>query len=113
MGSGEWGVDRRVAKSPSHQPACFQMNTGFTLQGFPCSKFGNVEFEQGWIVVNAAEKDAKAGRIGRFHIPPFTLLPQETTRAAFSDLTRWGRLFLVVVLDFTSSLERQGGLDGN
>ena len=25
-----------VAKSPSHQPACFQMNTGFTLQGFPC-----------------------------------------------------------------------------
>lgn len=24
-----------VAKSPSHQPACFQMNTGFTLAGFP------------------------------------------------------------------------------
>lgn len=24
-----------VAKSPSHSPACFQMNTGFTLQGFP------------------------------------------------------------------------------
>lgn len=25
-----------VAKSPSHSPACFQMNTGFTLAGFPC-----------------------------------------------------------------------------
>lgn len=24
-----------VAKSPSHTPACFQMNTGFTLAGFP------------------------------------------------------------------------------
>ncbi|MBL8819626.1 MAG: DUF1501 domain-containing protein [Planctomyces sp.] len=24
-----------VAKSPSHQPACFQMNTGYTLAGFP------------------------------------------------------------------------------
>lgn len=25
-----------VAKSSSHTPACFQMNTGFTLNGFPC-----------------------------------------------------------------------------
>lgn len=25
-----------VAKSPSHQPACFQMQSGFTLAGFPC-----------------------------------------------------------------------------
>lgn len=24
-----------VAKSPAHQPACYQMNTGFTLAGFP------------------------------------------------------------------------------
>jgi len=28
-------VHSMVAKSPSHQPACFQMNTGFTLAGFP------------------------------------------------------------------------------
>ncbi|MFN0055288.1 MAG: DUF1501 domain-containing protein [Planctomycetales bacterium] len=25
-----------VAKSSSHTPACFQMNTGFTLNGYPC-----------------------------------------------------------------------------
>src|SRR5262245_25925473 len=25
-----------VTKSSSHTPACFQMNTGFTLNGFPC-----------------------------------------------------------------------------
>ncbi|WP_020474833.1 DUF1501 domain-containing protein [Zavarzinella formosa] len=25
-----------VTKSPSHQPACFQMQSGFTLAGFPC-----------------------------------------------------------------------------
>jgi hypothetical protein len=28
-------VHSMVARSPSHQPACFQMNTGFTLAGFP------------------------------------------------------------------------------
>ncbi|MEQ1861356.1 MAG: DUF1501 domain-containing protein [Chthoniobacteraceae bacterium] len=28
-------IHSMVAKSPSHQPACFQMNTGFTLAGFP------------------------------------------------------------------------------
>ena len=28
-------VHAMVARSPSHQPACFQMNTGFTLAGFP------------------------------------------------------------------------------
>lgn len=28
-------IHSMVAKSPSHSPACFQMNTGFTLQGFP------------------------------------------------------------------------------
>ena len=25
-----------VTKSSSHTPACFQMNTGFLLPGFPC-----------------------------------------------------------------------------
>ena len=28
-------IKSMVAKSPAHSPACFQMNTGFTLQGFP------------------------------------------------------------------------------
>lgn len=28
-------IHSMVAKSPSHSPACFQMNTGFTLAGFP------------------------------------------------------------------------------
>jgi len=28
-------IHSMVARSPSHQPACFQMNTGFTLAGFP------------------------------------------------------------------------------
>ena len=28
-------VHSMVAKSPAHQPACYQMNTGFTLAGFP------------------------------------------------------------------------------
>jgi Protein of unknown function (DUF1501) len=29
-------VHAMVTKSSSHTPACFQMNTGFTLNGFPC-----------------------------------------------------------------------------
>jgi hypothetical protein len=29
-------VHSMVTKSSSHTPACFQMNTGFTLNGFPC-----------------------------------------------------------------------------
>ena len=28
-------IHSMVAKSPAHQPACYQMNTGFTLAGFP------------------------------------------------------------------------------
>ena len=29
-------LNAMVTKSPSHQPACFQMQSGFTLAGFPC-----------------------------------------------------------------------------